>query len=297
MASPELTPSDKPPSPDTVSAEEDKAAKVAAAKKRQKKKNKKSKKSGSNEEKTTANEGVDEDKEKSAKDTPSTAETPHSDNPDDSKKEKADEPDSALDDNNETVTSEKVEPANNKEILDLQSQLDSANENIDSLKTKLEEALAQVAELTKTNQALEKTLEEEKAKKPVVEEYEEGPGPQVGGEASSESINVTSLEAESLKHKIESLTVENEYLSDKVFSLENKLSTLVTKQRASLEFARDSPDHFSKEPLSPNSDHSKPQRESPEIQSEIEKLMDRWKGWQVDMRGWRSLGIGPTFDI
>jgi len=34
MASPELTPSDKPPSPDTVSAEEDKAAKVAAAKKR-----------------------------------------------------------------------------------------------------------------------------------------------------------------------------------------------------------------------------------------------------------------------
>jgi hypothetical protein len=25
--------------------------------------------------------------------------------------------------------------------------------------------------------------------------------------------------------------------------------------------------------------------------------MDRWKGWQVDMRGWRSLGIGPTFEI
>lgn len=30
---------------------------------------------------------------------------------------------------------------------------------------------------------------------------------------------------------------------------------------------------------------------------EIEKEMERWKGWQVDMRGWRSQGIGPTFEI
>jgi chromosome segregation ATPase len=212
-------------------------------------------------------------------------------------KEKTDEPDSALEDKNETVTSEKVESTKNEDSLHLQSQLDSANETIDTFKAKLEEALAQVAELTKNNQALEKALEEERAKKPVVEEYEEGPGPQVGGEASAESIKVPSLEVESLKQKIESLTVENEYLSDKVFSLENKVANLVSKQRASLEFVRDSPDHFNKEPLSPNSEHSKPQRESPEIQSEIEKLMDRWKGWQVDMRGWRSLGIGPTFEI
>jgi hypothetical protein len=34
MASPELTPSDKSPSPEAVLAEEEKAAKVAAAKKR-----------------------------------------------------------------------------------------------------------------------------------------------------------------------------------------------------------------------------------------------------------------------
>ncbi|KAF5097124.1 hypothetical protein D0Z00_002522 [Geotrichum galactomycetum] len=279
MASPELTPADKPSSPDAVSAEEEKAAKVAAAKKR-------------------VREGADEDEEKAVKDTPSTTETSNLENPDDNnKKETADEQESALDEKNKTVIPEKVELVKTEDSLHLQSQLDSANEKIETFKAKLEEALAQVAELTKNNQTLEKTLEEERAKKPVVEEYEEGPGPQVGGEASAESINVPSLEVESLNQKIESLTVENEYLSDKVFTLESKVANLVNKQRASLEFVRDSPDHFSKEPLSPNSDHSKPQRESPEIQSEIGKLMDRWKGWQVDMRGWRSLGIGPTFEI
>lgn len=263
-------------------------------KKQQKKKNKKSKKSASNEEKAT-DEGAEEEEEKSSKDTSSTVKTTQQDEADNIKKEEKEEENLfPLDEKTTTTSSGNEETVNIEETLSLQSQLDSANTKVSSLEAELKEALARVSELTKSKEDLEKSLEEERAKRPVMEEYEEGPGPQVGGEASA---NISNLEDDSLKHKIESLTVENEYLSDKVFTLENKVANLINKQRASLEVVRDLPEHLNKEPLSPTIDHSKPQRESPENRSEIEKLMDRWKGWQVDMRGWRSLGIGPTFDI
>lgn len=197
---------------------------------------------------------------------------------------------------------------------ELKQELQTAESKIKELEAKLEAANQTVSELESAN------LELTKNAKPQVEEYEEGPGPQIGGEASGE-FDEPSLEINSLKHKIESLNVENEYLSDKVYTLEAKVANLIAiNKRVSLDFPRgESPDFDSDasiaSPLPSIKDSistgARNNTHRPRLSSfaemdlygeaarvpEIEKEMERWKGWQVDMRGWRSLGIGPTFEI
>lgn len=191
--------------------------------------------------------------------------------------------------------------------------MDNAVNKIKELEDQLKAALQSVTDLKKQNEGLS-------ANTSKTEEYEEGPGPQVGGEASGD-VDVPNLEVDSLKHKIESLNVENEYLSDKVYTLEAKVANLIAiNKRVSLDFPRgESPDFDSDASLAsplPSikdtmSTGSRSNTHRPRISSlaeldlfgeasrlpAIEKEMERWKGWQVDMRGWRSLGIGPTFEI
>lgn len=197
------------------------------------------------------------------------------------------------------------------DTTELKQDLEAATNKIEALEEQLQAALKSIDELEKKNEGA--------SSKPAAREYEEGPGPQIGGEAS-EDDGLQNLEVDTLKHKIESLNVENEYLTDKVYTLEAKVANLINiNKRVSLDFPRgESPDFDSDASVSsplPNikDNISTTSRGShrPRISSlaemdlygeasrlpEIEKEMERWKGWQVDMRGWRSLGVGPCFEI
>lgn len=228
------------------------------------------------------------------------------------------EPSVQIEASNEDASTEVVDAIANLEINDsktLKDELNKAESKIKELENLLASAQKSVSQLAQKNEDLS-------AKASNVEEFEEGPGPQVGGEASGD-VRVPTLEVDSLNQKIESLNVENEYLSDKVYTLEAKVANLIAiNKRVSLDFPRgESPDFDSDASLaSPlpsikdsmstgsrnNNTHHRPRMSSVaemDLYGEasripaIEKEMERWKGWQVDMRGWRSLGIGPTFEI
>lgn len=127
----------------------------------------------------------------------------------------------------------------------------------------------------------------------------------------SDDINKLNLQIESLK-------VENNFLNDKVYSLEARVANLVAvnKQKA-IDFPRDASDFDSdiaslNSPIIESRDASRYSTgQQPRVASfaemdlygDINKLrdinqeMERWNGWQVDMREWRTLGVGPIFGI
>lgn len=280
-------------------------------KKQQKKKGKKGKKStaASTEaqdsetiEKEEVKEEVKEDpKEETKKDE---TETPADDKPTETEKEETKPKET------EKVT-ESVKSLSIEDNSELKQELDAANKKVKDLEEQLAKAVQSISEL-------EKRKEESTAK--TASEYEEGPGPQIGGEAS-EDTGFPNLEVDTLKQKIESLNVENEYLTDKVYTLEAKVANLINiNKRVSVDRPRDESPGFDSDaslasPLPSIKDNISNSgsrgNHRPRVSSladmdlygeaarlpEIEKEMERWKGWQVDMRGWRSQGVGPVFEI
>lgn len=123
-------------------------------------------------------------------------------------------------------------------------------------------------------------------------------------DSDAQSIDLLYKENEELKARLTQLTKEN-----------NRLKQENTKIRAQLQADEDDERTF-RESLSPSlpslptimppkKSHRSRISSFVEVDlygeatriSDIRKQMEQWKGWQVDMRGWRTIGIGPQFEL
>lgn len=142
-------------------------------------------------------------------------------------------------------------------------------------------------------------------------------------EPAAES-NEDDEEESDLKSEIENLRVENSYLNDKVYSLEARIANLIAmNKKRSIDFPRidgnvgsdiDSEIGSLNSPILGPAEGANRQANAgqhhPRLASfvdmdlygdinkikDINKDMQRWSSWKVDMRGWRSLGVGPIFE-
>lgn len=208
------------------------------------------------------------------------------------------------------VTTEPAETASNTDTI--KEQQEESEKRIKELEEKLEQATTTIEQLQKEVSTYKSQLEQFS---------EEGPGPQVKSIPSevTSPVSESPEEVSKLTLQIESLKVENNFLSDKVYTLEARVANLLsTNKKNAIDFARDTSDFdsdiasLSSPVLETRGDAARYNAgQQPRVASfaemdlygdvskirNINQEMDRWKGWQVDMRGWRTLGVGPVFAI
>lgn len=139
------------------------------------------------------------------------------------------------------------------------------------------------------------------------------------------SLTPASSNDHKLKTQIENLKVENAYLNDKVYSLEARIANMIAaNKKRSLDFPNrdgfaggsdvDSDIGSLSSPIIDAADGAArsgaASQHHPRLSSfaemdlygdvnkikDINKDMQRWSNWTIDIRNWRSLGIGPIFE-
>jgi hypothetical protein len=109
------------------------------------------------------------------------------------------------------------------------------------------------------------------------------------------------------KLRISQLENENTTLKNKVKSLEAKLKALESENAALLASTDDHHSDLSWSPPPSLTRHTHSNRQPSFVEvdlygdagkiKDIRKQMEQFKGWQVDMRSWRTVEISPAFEI
>lgn len=166
-------------------------------------------------------------------------------------------------------------------------------------KEKKEEKKAEIKEEIK-----EEITSEELAKTEKVGETSQSKEKERGDDSSKDSSKDSNL-IDSLKSRISTLENENNTLINKVSHLQSRIKALEQENAALIARGDDHSEVSLSPPLQPQTRHPRRQLSFVEVDlygdaskiKDIRKQMEQWKGWQVDMRGWRTFGIGPAFEL